>query len=325
MEGADVGADEATSAFRQAFRRHKACKRSRGGGEAAAVEAEVIDLAAPEANTPEVRARIVDHRVAEDTPAWLAGARVRSLRGIDGFRFIECPFSPVEQLHLARAALRDWPEPPAATNLGLPPPAGFGPGPHRQLWEAHCAAPAGGERSLLSRLSWATLGYHYQWSSRAYDPGKRCAMPAALSELAADFASACGWAGVRPEAAIVNYYGATSTMGAHYDDAEPCQTAPIVSISLGLSAVYLLGGETHAHPPVAIWLRSGDVVVQGGESRSFVHGVPRIVAGSVPAQLESAAASSAGGGEADAADLGRVARWLQDHRINVNVRQVHGC
>lgn len=51
-------------------------------------------------------------------------------------------------------------------------------------------------------------------------------------------------------------------MGGHLDDAEPCQTAPIVSISIGLDAIYLLGGRTKATEPLPMLLRSGDVILQ---------------------------------------------------------------
>ena len=94
-------------------------------------------------------------------------------------------------------------------------------------------------------------------------------MPARLSELAAQLAAACGLR-LRAQAAILNLYHGGSSMCGHRDDAEPCQSAPIVSISLGMDAVYLLGRESRDVPPVAIRLRAGDVVVQGGASRAYV-------------------------------------------------------
>ena len=159
-----------------------------------------------------------------------------------------------------------------------------------------------------------TLGQHYRWTERAYEPESRPdTFPPALAQLTTELASAAGEA-VRPQAAIVNFYSADSTMGGHLDDAEPCQTAPIVSLSLGLDAIYLIGGRTKAEPPRAVWLRSGDVIIQGGESRGFYHGVPRIVAGTLPPALEQAAATP---GQHE------VVAWLREHRMNVNVRQVY--
>mmetsp|Transcript_39885 Transcript_39885/g.105373 ORF Transcript_39885/g.105373 Transcript_39885/m.105373 type:complete len:178 (-) Transcript_39885:207-740(-) len=103
-------------------------------------------------------------------------------------------------------------------------------------------------------------------------------------------------------------------MGGHLDDAERCQTVPIVSISLGLDAIYLIGGRTKAQEPIPLLLRSGDVILQGGESRQFVHGVPRVIAGSLPTELSEFRFRG------DAV-LAPVASWLDSHRININVRQ----
>ena len=99
----------------------------------------------------------------------------------------------------------------------------------------------------------------------------------------------------------------------------PPTGAPIVSISLGLSAVYLLGGPSKAEAPLALLVRSGDVIVQGGASRGHVHGVPRILAGSSPAELRGECDGAAGD---ETEELRAVAEWLGCHRLNVNVRQV---
>lgn len=227
-------------------------------------------------------------------PAKFQSAEVYSLQGLDGFRFISRALPPTTQLDLAGAALREWTAPPSMTNCLA----------HGLLWEQH-GLP-------ISQLSWATLGYHYQWTDRRYNALRRSPLPARLNRLALELAAMCGWT-MRPEAAIINYYSSSSTMGGHVDDAEPCQTAPIVSISVGIEAVYLLGGRTKAQPPISIRLRSGDVIVQGGESRGFVHGVPRLLPGSLPSEL-----APHGGDEA----LACVARWLDDHRLNFNIRQV---
>ena len=257
--------------------------------------------------------------VSELAPPWLRDAQIFSIDGVDGFRFIRSPLSAAAQLRLARSALREWVEPPAATNLALHDPSGA----HDRLWERHQREPTG---SLFSKLTWATVGYQYQWTERVYDPERRSPFPEELSRLSADLAAACGWR-VRPEAAIVNLYGPSSAMGGHRDDAEPCQSVPIVSISIGLDAIYLLGRETKEHAPIAMRLRSGDVVVQGGASRGYVHGVPRVLADSLPAALAATSGRDAEGGdgaEADeeaAADLEAVRGWLSGHRLNINVRQ----
>jgi alkylated DNA repair protein alkB family protein 1 len=244
----------------------------------------------------------------EGTPEWLhSSTRVYLLRGVDGFRLLRSPLSAAQQLQLVEAALSEWIEPPVITNLNLHH------GPCARLWSRH-REQSDPDGSLLARLSWATLGQHYRWTERAYEAESRPdTVPPALAQLTAELASAAGEA-VHPQAAIVNFYGADSTMGGHLDDAEPCQTAPIVSLSLGLDAIYLIGGPTKAEPPRAVWLRSGDVIIQGGESRGFYHGVPRVVAGTLPPALEQAAATP---GQRE------VVAWLREHRMNVNVRQVY--
>ncbi len=66
-------------------------------------------------------------------------------------------------------------------------------------------------------------------------------------------------------------------MGGHLDDGEPDQEHPILSFSIGLEGVFLIGGKTRNDGPVReIGVRGGDVVIMSGESRRRVHGVPRI-------------------------------------------------
>lgn len=265
---------------------------------------QVIDVDREQAEVEEVP-------LPEGVPEWLRSVRVCALRGVDGFRLLRSPLSAAQQLQLAEAALCEWIEPPVVTNLNLHH------GPCARLWSRHQSKPGGS--SLFARLSWATLGQHYRWTERAYEAERRPdTFPPALAKLATELAAAAGETvcpqPLCPQAAIINFYNAESTMGGHLDDAEPCQTAPIVSLSLGLDAIYLIGGHTKAEPPRAVWLRSGDVIIQGGASRGFYHGVPRVVAGTLPPALEQAAATP---GQRE------VVAWLRDHRVNVNVRQVY--
>jgi hypothetical protein len=97
----------------------------------------------------------------------------------------------------------------------------------------------------------------------------------------------------RPEAAIVNFYKESTTMGGHRDDAEPSEKYPIVSVSLGCAAIFLVsvaddGGRDDT--PVAILLRSGDAVVMGGSSRRTTHGVAAILPRTPPPALQEALA-----------------------------------
>lgn len=83
-------------------------------------------------------------------------------------------------------------------------------------------------------------------------------------------------ASFRPDVALVNYYHAGDTLGGHKDDVEPDLSQPIVTMSLGCEAVFLMGGQSRDEEPTALLLRSGDVVVLGGRARSCYHGVPRM-------------------------------------------------
>lgn len=83
-----------------------------------------------------------------------------------------------------------------------------------------------------------------------------------------------------PECCLVNYYGAEAKMGLHQDRDEAEMQWPVVSISLGDEGLFRMGNVTRGGKTESIWLRSGDVVVMGGDARLAYHGVDRIRAGS---------------------------------------------
>lgn len=83
-----------------------------------------------------------------------------------------------------------------------------------------------------------------------------------------------------PQACLVNWYGPDARLGLHVDADEDAKDAPVVSISLGDSARFRLGGPDRKDGTRSLRLNSGDVVVLGGDSRRFHHGVDRIYAGS---------------------------------------------
>ncbi len=82
-----------------------------------------------------------------------------------------------------------------------------------------------------------------------------------------------------PEACLINYYGPEAKLGLHRDEDEEAKDAPILSISLGDSALFRLGGPTRKSPTRSMRLSSGDVLVLEGPSRDWYHGVDRINAG----------------------------------------------
>jgi alkylated DNA repair protein (DNA oxidative demethylase) len=80
----------------------------------------------------------------------------------------------------------------------------------------------------------------------------------------------------RPEACLINFYGPDAKMGLHQDRDEADFSAPVVSLSLGDSCLFRIGGPKRGDPTRSFRLNSGDVVVLGGASRLAFHGVDRI-------------------------------------------------
>jgi alkylated DNA repair protein (DNA oxidative demethylase) len=82
-----------------------------------------------------------------------------------------------------------------------------------------------------------------------------------------------------PEACLINLYASTARMGLHQDRDEEDFAAPVVSLSLGDTCLFRVGGEHRDNPTRSFRLASGDAVVLGGESRLIFHGVDRIIPG----------------------------------------------
>jgi alkylated DNA repair protein (DNA oxidative demethylase) len=115
-------------------------------------------------------------------------------------------------------------------------------------------------------------GYRYS----ATDPlsGKPWpSMPALFKNLATRAAAAAGYAGFTPDACLINRYLPGTRMSLHQDRQEKPLDAPVVSISLGLSATFLWGGETRNARPQRLVLHHGDAVIWGGPSRLNFHGI----------------------------------------------------
>jgi DNA oxidative demethylase len=82
-----------------------------------------------------------------------------------------------------------------------------------------------------------------------------------------------------PEACLINYYGPGTKMGLHQDRDEEDFDAPVVSLSLGDSCLFRVGGQKRSDPTRSVRLTSGDAVVLGGDTRLAFHGVDRIEPG----------------------------------------------
>jgi alkylated DNA repair protein (DNA oxidative demethylase) len=80
-----------------------------------------------------------------------------------------------------------------------------------------------------------------------------------------------------PEACLINYYGGAAKMGLHQDRDEEDLAAPVISISLGDTAIFRIGATTRKGPTRKLELRSGDVIVLGGADRLAYHGIDRVL------------------------------------------------
>ena len=142
----------------------------------------------------------------------------------------------------------------------------------------HMATPGGLRMSVAmsncGQLGWVTdaRGYRYvRQDPASSEPWP--AMPPGLLQLAQDAAQAAGYPGFLPDACLVNRYLPGARMALHQDKDECDFTAPIVSVSLGLPATFLFGGNARSDKAVRIALVHGDVVVWGGADRLRFHGV----------------------------------------------------
>ena len=135
---------------------------------------------------------------------------------------------------------------------------------------------------------WNAMTYEYQTTRSDYDGLPAPALPDELADLARRAVVTVDMA-IRPEICIVNRYAAASKLGLHQDKDERAETLaagiPVVSLSLGDTARFLLGGTRRRERVEAVSLRSGDAFVMGGPSRMRYHGVVAILAGTGPPEL----------------------------------------
>lgn len=99
------------------------------------------------------------------------------------------------------------------------------------------------------------------------------ALPEAFRHLAGEAAAAAGFADFVPDACLVNRHLPGTRMSLHQDRDERSFAHPIVSVSLGIPAVFLFGGHTRRDPAQRVALLHGDVVVWGGADRLRFHGI----------------------------------------------------
>ncbi|KAJ1956101.1 hypothetical protein GGI12_005394, partial [Dipsacomyces acuminosporus] len=278
------------------------------------------------------------------------------LRDHPGLLVIPNPFTCEAQRWLARKCLCDCTKPPNRTNLdpffNLPSEPLFTIAASSNDEVANKTSAQDGVTQpkekfytqaqpasrLLERLRWCTLGQQYNWTTKQYDSGHSAfdseidelmkAIAVAVTSPRLVFQSGGGraindydGASFTSQAGIINFYGERDFMSGHVDKTEENMDAPLISLSCGLSCIYLIGGPTRDTAPTAIYLRSGDLLAMCGESRLAFHGVPLIIPDSSPTYL-----SDPGAGVNDAAvseypEWEHFAEYLKHHRINCNARK----
>ncbi|KAI3368081.1 hypothetical protein L3Q82_026897, partial [Scortum barcoo] len=258
--------------------------------------------------------------------------RAFGLQGYPGFIFISNPFLLGSQHFWIRQCLKTYSQKPNICNLDMH----MSPCDTQDIWgrSTHdLSFPSSGKskpKTQLERLRWVTLGYHYNWDTKTYSANHYTPFPADLHLLSFQITTACGFPGFNAEAGILNYYRSDSSLGIHVDESELDHSQPLLSISFGQSAIFLLGGLHRQDPPIAMYMHSGDVMVMSGQSRLLYHAVPRII----PAPQEHTALEMEGCSPASSLQDGTLvepvsqedwvvcSRYIQSSRVNMTVRQV---
>ena len=129
-------------------------------------------------------------------------------------------------------------------------------------------------------VGWVTDRSGYRYDGADPESAKPWpAMPPSFRALAGQAADQAGFGGFSPDACLINRYQPSARMSLHQDKDELDLGAPIVSVSLGLPAVFLFGGLQRSDKPRRFRLEHGDIAVWGGPSRLAFHGVAPLADG----------------------------------------------
>uniref|UniRef100_A0A8C5DKZ5 Alpha-ketoglutarate-dependent dioxygenase AlkB-like domain-containing protein n=1 Tax=Gouania willdenowi TaxID=441366 RepID=A0A8C5DKZ5_GOUWI len=284
----------------------------------------VLDCAA----VPDVQAATVGLKPVRE---W----RAFTLQSCPGFIFISNPFLPGCQAFWLTQCLKTYPQKPNICNLDMH----MAPSDTQDIWGQSATSlrrASSGRReakTLLERLRWVTLGYHYNWDTKTYSSGSFTPFPADLHLLSMNISAACGFPQFSSEAGILNYYrmdllwGSTwmnqSWITLHHCSPSVLDSRP--SSSWGACA------DRPRRLPCSC--TAGDVMVMSGQSRLCFHAVPRILAPPQgrtaleeegPAPVGAALPGSAVVGSVCEEGLAVCSRYIQSSRVNVTVRQVLG-
>lgn len=151
----------------------------------------------------------------------------------------------------------------------------------------HLVTPGGGTMAV-AMTNCGPAGWHsdrrgYRYTATDPLTGRSWpAMPEAFRALATRASEAAGFGAFAPDACLVNRYLPGTSLGSHQDRDEPDARHPIVSVSIGLPAVFAWFGATRGGSPTLVPVSDGDVVVFGGPARRGYHGVRRLPDGAHP-------------------------------------------
>lgn len=148
----------------------------------------------------------------------------------------------------------------------------------RQAPFRHMVTPGGFQMSVAmtncGELGWVTDRDGYRYSQ--VDPASDRTwpqMPDSFRRLAREAAGIAGYEGFTPDACLINRYDPGARMTLHQDKNEKDFGQPIVSVSLGLAATFLFGGDSRSDRPIRVRLEHGDVAIWSGPARLRYHGV----------------------------------------------------
>lgn len=230
------------------------------------------------------------------------------LESVPGLYFIKNVFSEEHQFSWAKRCMQDFTRTPYVTNLDqFQEKTSID-----KMWEMSKSAFLQSESFNLQdtpiwSVRWATLGYHHNWNTRHYSKGHRSDVPEDVARMSINIAHALGFQKYKAEASVVNYYHESSYLCRHQDLSEVDLSFPLISVSFGLDAIFLIGSDIKIAKPTAIFIRSGDVIIMSGQSRTAYHALPRVMTTS-KLRLD---------GKSDFLSC-----YLKNSRINLNIRQV---
>ncbi|MES2501734.1 MAG: DNA oxidative demethylase AlkB [Pseudomonadota bacterium] len=153
-------------------------------------------------------------------------------------------------------------------------------------------------------LGWVSDRKGYRYDAKDPNTAKLWpAMPDSFLALAKQAALTAGFKDFVPDACLINQYKVNASMGLHQDKNEVDFNQPIVSVSLGLPAIFLFGGLLRSDKPHKVSLAHGDVLVWGGKSRLNFHGIMPVKASQI-AVLNT-----------------QSNQYLKNHRVNLTLRK----